>query len=231
MRPSCACLLAFAVITVPSVAQSEKPCVAGLAATLSDRDRVTTKTVSFTGSFGTLTAHVFLPDTAEQVPGIAFSYSSIQYPDSLTDLLPFARALARAGAASIMIDGTIDWHTPNDDFKRPWKEYNCAAQWLMANANLDRERLAIGGPIKFENEPSPFCPSQSKDPCQPWIYVNYGFDDPNAIRATKLMKTPQSQLHITAGLTSDFHLNEVQLAWLLESATPAAPTQLSFENH
>jgi hypothetical protein len=56
-----------------------------------------------------------------------------------------------------MIDGIIDWHTPNDDFKRPWKEYNCAARWLMANANLDRERLAIGGPIKFEDEPSPFC--------------------------------------------------------------------------
>jgi hypothetical protein len=230
MHLSWAYIFALIVISAPPFAQSEKPCVAGPAATLSDRDGVTTKTVSFTGSFGRFTAHVFLPDTAEPVPGIAFSYSSIQYTDSLTNLVPFAHALARAGAASIMIDGIIDWHTPNDDFKRPWKEYNCAAHWLMANANLDRERLAIGGPIKFEDEPSPFCPSQSKAPCQPWVYVNYGFDDPMAVRATKLMKIPQDQLHMTALVTNNFHLNEVQLAWLLENNPPTAVAQRSVEN-
>jgi hypothetical protein len=76
---------------------------------------------------------------------MAFSHPSIQYADALTDLLPFARALARAGAASIMIDGTIDWRTPNDDSKRPWQEVSCAAQWLMANANVDGQGLAFGG--------------------------------------------------------------------------------------
>lgn len=230
MRFSWRCLLALILISAPSFAQFEKPCVVGPTATLSDRDGVTTKTVSFRGAFGKLTAHVFLPDITEPVPGIAFSYSSIQYADSLTDLRPFARALARAGAASIMIDGTIDWHTPNDDFKRPWKEYNCAAHWLMANANLDRERLAIGGPIKFEDEPSPFCPSQSERSCAPWVYVNYGFDDPMAVRATKLMKTPQDQLHVTALVTNNFHLNEVQLLWLLENDLPKAVAQGSVEN-
>lgn len=232
MRLSWASLFALTILTIPAVAQSERPCVAGPAVTLSDRDGVTTKTVSFTGAFGKLTAHVFLPNITEPVPGIAFSYSSIQYPDSLTDLLPFARALARAGAASIMIDGTIDWHTPNDDFKRPSAEFNCAAQWLMASANLDPERLAIGGPIKFENAIpfGPFCSSQ-KHPCDPWVYVNYGFDDPMAVRATKLMKTPESQLHITPLVTNNFHLKEVELAWLLESASPPALAHRSIENH
>jgi hypothetical protein len=229
MRLSWAYILALIVISAPSFAQSEKPCLVGPTATLSDRDGVTTKTVSFTGAFGNLTAHVFLPDITEPVPGIAFSYSSIQYVDSLTDLRPFARALARAGAASIMIDGSIDWHTPNDDFKRPWTEFNCAAQWLMANANLDPERLAIGGPIKFGQE-LPFCPSETERTCDPWIYVNYGFDDPRAVRATELMKTPQSQLHITSLVTGSFRLKDVQLAWLLDSAPPAALTQRSVGN-
>ncbi|HYM78413.1 MAG TPA: hypothetical protein VE377_20735 [Candidatus Dormibacteraeota bacterium] len=224
MRSSWACLLALPLIATTCTAQSDKPCVAGRVATLSDRDGVTTKTVSFTGKFGRVTAHVFLPDTAEPVPGIAFSYSSIQYEDSLTDLRPFARALARAGAASIMLDGTIDWHTPNDDFKRPWAEFNCAAKWLMASANLDPERLAIGGPIQFGHE-LPFCPSETERTCDPWIYVNYGWDDPMAIRATKLMKTPHSQLHVTNMVTGGFHLKDVELAWLLEEAGPAAVAQ------
>src|SRR6516165_7966149 len=90
------------------LAQTEEACVASPAATVSHGDHVIAKTVLFTGDFGKMTAHVFLPDTTQPVPGIAFSQSAIQYSDSQTDLLPFARALARAGAASIMIDGTID---------------------------------------------------------------------------------------------------------------------------
>jgi hypothetical protein len=230
MRLSWASLFALTILTVPAVAQSERPCVAGPAVTLSDLDGVTTKTLSFSGAFGKITAHVFLPDTAEPVPGIAFSYSAIQYADSLTDLLPFAHALARTGVASIMIDGTIDWGIPNDDFKRPEAQFNCAARWLMANANLDPERLGIGGPIKFENAAS-FCPAQSTRTCDPWIWVNYGWNDPMAVRATALMKTPQSQLHITPLVTSNFHLKEVQLEWLLETAPPAAPAKRSIENH
>ena len=78
MRSSWACLLVLPLIATTCFAQSDKPCLAGPVVTLSNRDGVTTKTVSFTGSFGKRTAHVFLPDTTEPVPGIAFSYSSIQ---------------------------------------------------------------------------------------------------------------------------------------------------------
>jgi hypothetical protein len=148
MRSAWPCLLVLPLIATTCFAQSDKPCLAGPVATLSHRDGVTTKTVSF-GIIWQADRSRLLPDDTGPVPGIAFSYSSIQYEDSLTDLRPFARALARAGAASIMLDDTIDWHTPNDDFKRPWAEFNCAAKWLMATASLDPERLAIGGPIQF----------------------------------------------------------------------------------
>lgn len=215
-----ASLLALLSIAVSCIAQSEKPCSAGPAVTLSDRDGVTEKVLSFSGSFGTRSAHVFLPHSRERVPGIVFSQSAIQYEDSQTDVIPFARALARVGAASIVIDGTIDWHTPNDDFKRPRKEFNCAAKWLAANVSLDPERLALGGPIKFGGEPID-CPEDGPVLCEAWIYVNYGWNEPMAVRATKLMKTVHGQLEITRLVTGSFHLKDVEPAWLLENAPPA----------
>ena len=221
MRRRFAPILISALLVGVAVAQSGSACKAGPASKIDDRDGLTVETVSFQGSFGRLSAHVFVPDTADPVPGIAFSHSSIQYTDSVTDLLPFARAMARAGAASIMIDSAIDWRTPNDDSKRQWTEVACAAQWLMANANLDLDRLAIGGPIKLKGDP--FCPlGLGTQPCgQSWIYINFGWASPIEIHVTELMKTPQGQLWVTPVLTDSFHLKEVQLEWLLEHVSPS----------
>jgi len=224
MRSGSACLLSMLLCAGISFCQSEKPCVAGQALTLSDADGVTTKLVFLSGTFGKLSAHVFLPNTKEPVPGIAFSQSAIQYPDSRTNLLPFARALAQAGAASIMLEGTVAWQSPNDDSKRAWGEFNCAAQWLKANANLDPERLAIGGPIRVEG--LPFCSTETDTKCgQPLLLLNYGWNDADGIRATKLMKTPQDQLQAAELLTSQFHLREVELSWLLSPASTGALAQ------
>lgn len=212
----------IAVVSVSCVAQSVPTCKAGAASMIDDRDGVTARVVSFQGSSGKLTAHVFVPDMPEPAAGIAFSYSSIQYADSLTDLLPFARALARAGAAAIMIDGTIDWRTPNDDSKRPWQEVSCAAQWLMANANLDGNRLALGGPITEGGDP--FCPVLGAEPCggQAWFYFGFGSTSvPHGISITELMKTPQGQLRLT-GLPGGFHLKPVKLEWLMDDALPTS---------
>jgi hypothetical protein len=210
----------IALVSVSCVAQPVPTCKAGAASTIDDRDGVTARLVSFQGSFGKLTAHIFVPDTTEPVPGIAFSHSSIQYADLLTDLLPFARAMARAGAAAIMIDGTIDWRTPNDDSKRPWQDVSCAAQWLMANANLDGHRLAFGGPITEGRDP--FCPLLGAKPCagQSWFYFNFGSTSvPHGISITELMRTPQGQLRLTE-LPGGFHLKPVKLDWLMDDALP-----------
>ena len=210
----------IALVSISSVAQAVSTCKVGAASTIDDRDRVTAEVVSFQGSFGPRTAHVFLPDTAEPVAGIAFSHSSIQYADSLIDLLPFARTMARAGAASIMIDGTINWRTPNDDAKRPWEEVSCAAQWLAANANLDGHRLAFGGPITEMWDP--FCPVLGAKTCagQSWFYFNFGSTTGSrGISITELMKTPQGQLRL-AEMPRGFLLKPVKLEWLMDDALP-----------
>jgi len=47
----------------------------------------------------------------------------------------------------------------------------------MATANLDPERLAIGGPIQLGHELS-FCPCETERECDTGIYVNYGWNEP-----------------------------------------------------
>jgi hypothetical protein len=219
-------------ITGICVAQTEPVCKATSAVKIDDREGVTFKTVSFQGPLGPLSAYVFLPDTEESVAGIAFSQSAIQYSDSRTDLRPFARALARAGAASIMVDGTIPWPMPNDDAKRPMAELACAADWLLANANLDVHRLAIGGPIKTDGpiriEDAPFCPGSDKQPCaNPVWYINFGWAGPHEIRYTEMMKTPQGQLRylLIPNFPKALGLKEVRLEWLMESVLPGQMVQ------
>src|SRR5262249_23547088 len=142
-----------------------------------------------------------------------------------TDLILFARALARAGSASIMLDGTIDWRIPNDDSKRPWRPVGCELQWLIANVNLDLKSLAFGGPISLSTDSYvPVCPPRGRKLCyEPWIYVNFGWNSPIEVRTTEWMKTPQGQLKMTHLVTGTFHLKDVQLSWLMEN--PAAPAK------
>lgn len=215
--------LTFVLWIASCFAQTIPTCKSDTAVTIDNREGVTVKTVSFQGDFGRLRAYVFIPDTDEPVPGVAFSQSAIQYSDSLTDLRPFARALALAGAASIMLDGTIDWHRPNDDSKRPMTELACASQWLAANANLDLRRLAIGGPIKIDGPirigDTPFCHAPDKQPCGDvgW-YINFGWNSPPEIHYTEMMKTPQGQLRFirSANFLESYNLKEIKLEWLLE---------------
>jgi hypothetical protein len=220
MRCLSGSFLVIALAGVYSVAQSVPTCKAAAVSTIDHRHGITARVVWFQGSFRKLTAHAFVPDAPEPAPGIVFSHSSIQYPDAFTDLLPFARALARSGAASIMIDGTIDWRTPNDDSKRPWQEVSCAARWLMANANMDGQRLAFGGPMTEGGDP--FCPELGAQACsgQAWFYFNFGSTSvPHGVSLTELMKTPQGQLRLTE-LPGGFGLKPVPLEWLMDDGFP-----------
>lgn len=104
-------------------------------------------------------AMVLVPDGDEPLPGIVFSRSAIHGPNNSTNLLRFAWALARAGAASIVLDGVIDWQSgPNDNSIRPPGFQFCAGQWLLQHVNIDLTRAADAGNHKvgwIDNDVSP----------------------------------------------------------------------------
>ena len=123
-----------------------------------------------------------------------------------------------------LFEGDKQWHTPSGAIPR--RTVRCAFRWLIANTNVDLESLAMGGPILLPEEYVPVCPPKIQKPCyEPGVWVNYGFDDPDAVRATKLMKTPQTQLQITPLVTGTFHLKDVQLQWLAEIVAPPTVAQ------
>lgn len=110
------------------------------------RDGISVGRISVISTSAESEATVIVPDGNDVLPGIAFSHSSIHTADKNADLIRFAFALARAGAASILLDGTIDWQTPNDDSARDPHLMACASQWLLQNARLDKHRLLFAGP-------------------------------------------------------------------------------------
>src|SRR5262249_37902893 len=152
-------IVAILVLSSICCAADIPPCKIGTSHVVGHADGVSIYRVSVPkSSGGEVSASAFIPDSQEPVPGIIFTHSAIQGLSARTDLLRFASALARAGAASIVLDGTIEWLTPNEDFKKPeaWT-LACAGQWLFVNTKLDRERLAIAGPQNILGGHPPLC--------------------------------------------------------------------------
>jgi hypothetical protein len=133
-------------------------------------------------------ATALVPSDPEPVPGIIFSHSEIVGASSKVDLLRFAMALARAGAASIVLDGSINWNPPNDDSARSPHLWACSGQWLLVHVNLDRDRLAQAGPnLHWGGGDTPLC-MVGESPCWtggPWL--NFGQTSAAEFRNTEKM--------------------------------------------
>ena len=69
--------------------------------------------MTITEPSGSFDVTVFLPD-ADSRKGALFSHSSIHGNKGNTNLLKFAWALAGAGVAVLVLDGTIEWQIPID---------------------------------------------------------------------------------------------------------------------
>jgi hypothetical protein len=107
---------------------------------------ITIRRVALIEPSGEVGASVFIPDSNEPLPGIIFSHSAIHGAAANADLVGFAWALARAGAASIVLDGAIEWQTPNDEFLRDPHLLACAGQWLMLHGGKPRGIRKLASP-------------------------------------------------------------------------------------
>jgi len=131
-------------------AQKLHPCKFSGASAVRHVEGITIQRLTVIEKSGKVGATVFIPDGNEPLPCIVFSHAAIHGPTDDTDLLHFAWAMARAGAASIVLDGVINRQSgPNDDSIRPPEFQFCAGQWLYQNLSLDLARMADVGNQKI----------------------------------------------------------------------------------
>jgi hypothetical protein len=174
--------------------------------TVEHREGVTLRRVSFVEPAGKIGASIFIPESSAPVPGIIFSHSSARDPDESWDLLTFAWALARAGAASIVLDGTLEWQVPNDNSGPAQALIACAGEWLLLNASLDKQRLAAAVPDRLWNwDRSSICEAV-ESPC--WF-------PRGGITLGSARMNSASQLRAARFLQRLLQLKEMQPEWLI----------------
>jgi hypothetical protein len=175
---------------------------------------------------GKVGATVFIPDGNEPLPSIVFSHSAIHGPNNDTDLRRFAWALARAGAASIVLDGVINWDLgPNDDSIRPPEFQFCAGQWLFQNLSLDLTRTAYAGTEKLgwiDNDVSR-CGVEESGTARCWpggMWLDFGQTGEAPSRNADAMLTLKGQILMAQTAQERLKLKEIKPEWLTETAQP-----------
>ena len=136
-------LLFLTCVSVAQIAQFV-PCKFAGSTTVSDSDGIAVSRVTIVESSGEVGATVLIPRAARPMPGMLLTHSAIDGPDNRADLLHFAQAMARAGAASIVLDGDLNWKQGTENNARAPHLMSCAGQWLLKHANLDPRRLVLG---------------------------------------------------------------------------------------
>jgi hypothetical protein len=216
MRVSLLLVLMVAALATTSSAQIKPfvPCKVGKVSAIGKAEGITLKRVVFLEPDGEVGATVIVPDRNQPLPGIVFSHSSIRGPANTTDLQRFALALARAGAASIVLDGTIEWQVPNDNAKRSPHVMSCAGQWLMLNESLDEKRLAIAGTAaNWGGGDTPFC-LPGERPCWHGIaWLNFGQAQQAESSNTNAMLTLPGQLRMARFAQKQLGLGELKTEW------------------
>jgi hypothetical protein len=219
--------LSFAVLSMLPTCASQKvhPCKFSATSHVGHIQGIDVQTVAVIEPDKEVQATVFIPDSGESVPGIVFSHSAIHGPSNDADLRRFAWALARAGAASIVLDGVINWQSgPNDDSIRPPEFQFCAGQWLLQNVRLDLTRTADAGNQKLgwvDNGVSRCGVERSVEArCWPGgVWLDFG-QTGEAARNTDLMLTLKGQMAMAYGVQKHLKLKEVKPEWLTDTAQP-----------
>ncbi|MCI0351698.1 MAG: hypothetical protein L0Z53_19940 [Acidobacteriales bacterium] len=207
------------MLAITATCAAQSICRGANSSTVEQRDGVTVKSVSFPAPYQNVTAHVFLPDRDGPVPGIVFPYSEIAGPTAKINMLVWARALARAGAASIVLDGTLDPMKLRVETDRPGRHMACASQWLLANAKLDMERLADVRPSTWGGGNSAFCRDpREEDPC---FHPSVTLDARPPYEIFQRKIDPEGPMRQAKFLQRHFRIAEVQPAWLDGMIVPA----------
>jgi len=121
-------------------------CQPGKVSIVGHSDAITYMRTSFVEAEGKVEASVLRPDGEERIPAVIISYSAITPENKTADMFLFAQALARAGAAAIVLGGTLALPPSENNTERTHHLVGCAAEWLVQNAKIDGERVATIAP-------------------------------------------------------------------------------------
>jgi hypothetical protein len=166
-------------------------------------------------------ADTFIPDSTDLLPGIVFSHSAIHGPNNNADMHQFALALARAGAASVVLEGVLEWQIPNDESVRDPHLMACAGQWLLLHAKLDRRRLAVAGAMgRWGGGDTPWC-QLGESPCFHGnaLWLNFGQTTPAESHNTDAMLTFQGRLRMAQFAQEHLKLKAINPRWVSDGST------------
>ena len=216
--------VALTILTLSpfSVAQRLHQCTFNGTSFLGHADGISTRRVTLIEKAAKVDATIFVPDSNDPLPAIVFTNSAIHGPYNDSDLLAFARGLARAGAASIVLDGAIEWQSPNDDSIRPEEFRFCAGQWLFQNLNLDLHRLADAGNFRGGWIPDGlnFCGidyESGRAACWPGgVSVGFGQISPAESKNTDEMLKPDGVLFTARWIQRELKLREINPQWFAD---------------
>lgn len=208
-------ILCFAILGLVSTCAAEfRPCRFTYSSDAKRSEGVLIRRVAWMEPSGEVGASVFIPDSTEPLPGIVFSHSAIHGATANADLIGFAWALARAGAAAIVIDGAVEWQTPNDESIRDPHLLACAGQWLLLHAKVDRNRRAFAGAMGAWA----ICQT-GESPCwQPRWIIPFGEASRTEWLNTDAMLTAEGRLRIARHTQRHLKLREVLSEWLEDTS-------------
>jgi hypothetical protein len=202
-------LVIFAVVAV-SAAQAAT-CQARKSTVVGHSDGITYLRTSLIEPAGKIGASVLVPDSnGKKLPGIVISHAVVIGKDKKADMLRLAWALSRAGAMSIVLDGTIISPVSDDEAERIHRLVPCAAEWLVENEKADGDQIAAIAPEKFWHGwsgSSSFCAS-SGQPCWP---IKGGVGFPQSDTETIVVGDFRSSADFLRGLLK---LQEIKPEWL-----------------
>lgn len=210
-------IMGFMVFGLGSTCAADfKPCKFTDASTISRKGGITVRRVGVVEDSGETGGTVLIPDSDVPLPGALISHSSIHGPTSTADLVRFGWALARAGAAVIVLDGTLEWNPPSDESVREPHLMACAGQWLLLNTKLDRHRLLIVGTQgRWGGGDTPLCQPGEKPCFVPTGAVGLGETWGVAESAnTDQMLTAEGRLEEAQWAQRHLRLRQVKPEWL-----------------
>ena len=214
-------LMVFGLVSI--CAADFRPCKFTEASTVSHREGVTVRRVGLVEDSGEVGATALIPDGNVPLPGALVSHSSIHGPRSTADLLRFAWELARAGAAVIVLDGTLEWDPPSNESVRDPHLMACAGQWFLLNTRLDPHRLLmVGTGGGWGGGDTPFCLPGEKPCFVPRAAIGFGETWGVAESAnTDQMLTAEGQLKIAQWAQEHLKLRQIKPEW----ARPVSESQ------